>query len=140
LPERRRAPRELRLPVPRVVSVWGAILGLATASLGFAYLTAIVPNRRPELEARSVVAIIETPLSAVWLIVGGWVVVATLVGQARASAHAIAAVVHLAHLTAVAATFVIAYPFQPVPGIVLALFPAIAHGGASLDYWSRGWR
>lgn len=136
----RRAPTEMRLPVPGHVQLWGAVLGFGTALLGFLYLSAFTPNRRPELEAISVVAKIETPLAWFMLAAGGWVVVATAVSQARSSAHAIAAVVHSAHLVALGATFVIAYPLASAPGVVQASFAVIAHGGACLEYWQRGWR
>lgn len=130
----------MRLPVPMFVRLWGAVLGLLTVALGLAFLVSPVPNRPAELEARSVVAIVELPLGLALIGVGGWVVLATLLSQARASAHAVAGVVHLAHLVALVATFVIAYPRQPLPVIVLASFAVIAHGGACLDYWQRGWR
>jgi hypothetical protein len=136
----RRAPADMRLPVPRHATAASIVLGVATAALGFAYLTAIVPNRSAALEEQSVVAVIENPLGWALLASGGWVVVATLVRQARSSAHAIAAVVHLAHLCALAATFVIAWPLQPAPPVITAVFAVIAHGGASLDMWKRGYR
>lgn len=136
----RRAPAGLRLPVPLFVRLWGSVLGLGTLLLGVLYLTEPVPNRTPELEARSVVAVIEVPLG--WAMVGAglWVVTATLVSHSRASAHAVAGIVHLAHAVALAATAVIAYPLQPLPVLVLAAFAVIAHGGACLDYFGRGWR
>jgi hypothetical protein len=130
----------MRLPVPAFIRAWGAVLGALSLGLGLALLTSPVPNRPPALDERSVVALIELPLGFALIGAGGWVVVATFVAQARASAHAVAAVVHLAHLFALAATFVIAYPLQPLPQIVLAGFAVIAHGGACLDYWQRGWR
>lgn len=136
----RRAPDAMRLPVPAHVRLWGAVLGLFTAALGFVFLTSPVPNRPPDLEAASVVAIIELPLGLAMIGAGGWTVLATLVTQARASAHAVTAVVHLAHVFALCATFVIAYPMQPLPPILTGVFAVIAHGGASLDYWQRGWR
>lgn len=136
----RRAPADLRLPVPWHVRVWGAVLGLLTGSLGFVFLTSPVPNRPLELEAESVVAIIELPLGFAMIGAGGWVVVATMLTQARASAHAVAGVVHLAHVFALTATLFIAWPLQPVPPILTAAFAVIAHGGACLDYWQRGWR
>ena len=136
----RRAPVGMRLPVPAFIRVWGAVLGLLSAALGLVLLTAPVPNRPLALESRSVVALIELPLGLAMIGAGGWVVVATPVGQATASAHAVTGVVHLAHVFALAATFVIAYPWQPIPPIVTASFAVIAHGGACLDYWQRGWR
>lgn len=136
----RRAPAELRLPTPLYLRLWGALLGLLTLLLGIVYLTSPVPNRPPALERVSVVAIIELPLGFAMIGAGGWVVLATLLSQARSSAHAVAGVVHLAHVVALVATFVIAYPMQPAPVILLAAFAVIAHGGACLDYWQRGWR
>jgi hypothetical protein len=136
----RRAPAELRLPVPGHIRLWGAVLGALSAVLGFVLLTSPVPNRPADLEARSVVAVIETPLGWAMLAAGGWVVIGTAVSQARASAHAVVAVVHLAHVVALGATFLIAYPLQPLPPILTGAFAVIAHGGACLDYWNRGWR
>jgi hypothetical protein len=136
----RRAPAGLRLPVPMFVRLWGAVLGLLSTALGLVFLASPVPNRTPALEARSVVAVIEVPLGIVLVAAGLWVVAATMVGHSRASAHAVAAVAHLTHVVALGATFVIAYPLQPLPVLVLASFAVIAHGGACLDYWSRGWR
>jgi hypothetical protein len=136
----RRAPAGMRLPVPPFIRVWGAVLGGLTMALGLALTVEPVPNRPEQLEARSVVALIELPLGLAMIGAGAWVILATALTQARASAHAVAAVVHGAHLGALAATFVIAYPWQPAPPIVTAGFAVIAHGGACLDYWQRGWR
>lgn len=136
----RRAPEGLRLPVPMFVRLWGTVLGLLSTALGVTFLASPVPNRPPDLEVRSVVAVIEVPLGIALAAAGLWVVAATITGHSRASAHAVAGVVHLAHLVALVATFVIAYPLQPLPIIVLAAFAVIAHGGACLDYWHRGWR
>lgn len=136
----RRAPAGLRLPVPLFIRLWGAVLGMLTVALGLVYLITPVPNRPPELAARSVVAVIEVPLGWSMVAAGVWVVTATVVSHSRASAHAVAGIVHLAHTVAIAATVVIAYPLQPLPVLVLAAFAVIAHGGACLDYWQRGWR
>jgi hypothetical protein len=136
----RKAPPEMRLPVPLHVRAASVVLGVCTFALGFLYLTEITPNRSAALEAVSVVAQIEAPLAWALMTAGGWVVIATCLSQARASAHAIAAVTHGVHLTALAATFVIAYPLQPAPGVITAVFAVIAHAGGSLDYWKRGWR
>jgi CHASE2 domain-containing sensor protein len=129
----------MRLPVPRHVAAASVLMGFATCVLGGAYATTDV-YRRPELEARSVVAVIEEPLGWVTLAVGLWVVAAALLGRSRASAHAVAAVCHGAYFVAIAATYVLAFPYQPLPAVALALFGLIAHGGASIDYWQRGWR
>lgn len=135
----RRAPAAMRLPVPRHVAAASLVMGIGTVVLGIGYATTKV-LRAPALEAKSVVAAIEVPLGWVMVAVGAWVTVAAIVGHGRASAHAIAAVVHGAYLLALVITFVIAYPLQPVQGVALALFGFIAHGGACLDYWQRGWR
>ena len=136
----RRAPADMRLPVPLHVRLASVLLGLSSCLLGFAYLTAIVPNRSPELAEKSVVAVIETPLGWALLAVGGWVVIAAAVAQARSSSHLVAAAVHGVHLAALIATFFIAWPLQPAPPVITAVFAVVAHGGASLDYWKRGWR
>jgi hypothetical protein len=136
----RRAPAGMRLPVPVHVRLWGAVLGALTMALGLALTLEPVPHRTRALDERSVVAVIELPLGLAMIGAGLWVIIATAFTQARASAHAVAGVVHGAHLGALAATFVIAYPWQPVPPIVTAGFAVIAHGGACLDYWQRGWR
>jgi hypothetical protein len=136
----RRAPADMRLPVPRHVRMASVVLGVATCLLGFVYLTEITPNRAAPLEEESVVAVIELPLGWTFLGVGGWVVIAACVAQARASAHAVAAAVHTVHLMALVVTFFIAYPLQPAPPVITAVFAVIAHGGASLDHWQRGWR
>ena len=135
----RKAPAEMRLPVPRHVAAASILMGLGSCVLGITYATTDV-HRRPELEARSVVAVIERPLGWITLAIGLWVVCAALLGRSRASAHAVAAVAHGAYFIALAATYVLAFPYQPLPAVALALFGLIAHGGASLDYWQRGWR
>jgi vacuolar-type H+-ATPase subunit I/STV1 len=129
----------MRLPVPRHVIAASILMGLASIVLGYAYATSSV-YRRPQLEARSVVAVIEQPLGWVLIVVGLWVMGAAIGRHTRASAHAVAAVVHAAYLAALCATFVLAYPLQSVAGIALALFPCVAHGGAAIEYWQRGYR
>lgn len=138
-PAPRLAPAGMRLPVPAHVVAASIALGVATTTLGIAYATTTV-NRSPELEAKSVVALVERPLGWLMVIVGAWVVLAALSGAARSSAHAIAAVLHGAYLIALVATFVLAYPLQPLHGVALAVFGLVAHGGAAIDYWKRGYR
>lgn len=135
----RKAPPEMRLPTPRHVALASFALGGATAVLGIAYATTEV-HRPPQLERESVVALIERPLGWAMLVVGLWVVAAASTGVTRASAHAIAAVLHGAYLLALVATYVLAFPWQPLQGVALAIFGLVAHGGASLDYWRRGYR
>ena len=129
----------MKLPTPRHVTLASLVLGVATLVLGVGYATTEV-YRVPELQAESVVALIEHPLGWLMIVSGAWVVLATITRTARASAHAVAAILHGAYLVALMATFVLAYPLQPVQGVALALFGLVAHGGASLDYWGRGWR
>jgi hypothetical protein len=137
--EPRRAPADMRLPVPRHVALASLAMGVGTVVLGLAYATGTV-YRRPQLEAKSVVALIETPLGWVMAAVGAWVIVAGVAGHARASAHGVAATVCGAYLLAMCATVVLAWPLQSFVGPALALFPFVAHGGAALDYWQRGYR
>lgn len=129
----------MRLPVPRHVRFASVALGFGTAVMGLGYAT-IPVYRPPALERESVVAAIETPLGWVMLVVGLWVLVAAFLGHGRASAHAVAAAAHGVYLGAMVLTYLFAYPLQPLQGVALALFGLIAHGGASLDYWQRGWR
>lgn len=138
-PNTRRAPADMRLVVPRHVVLASLAMGLATLVLGIGYATTQV-YRVPALQRVSVVALIERPLGWSMVAAGVWVTVATLTATTRASAHAIAAVLHGLYVVAILATFVLAYPLQPVQGVALALFGLIAHGGASLDYWKRGYR
>jgi len=136
----RRAPLGLTLPIPRHIIVTSVALGLTTVLLGFSYLWRPATIRSPDLERLSVVAKIDGPLGFVMVAVGVWVVVAAMVGCTRASAHAVTSITHLAYVVAVAMTYVIAYPLQPLPSVPLAVFGFIAHGGACLAYWQRGWR
>jgi hypothetical protein len=135
----RRAPADMRLPVPRHVVAASLAMGVGTIVLGVAYATTSV-YRRPELEARSVVAVIERPLGWVLIVLGAWVVLAAVGRHTRASAHAVTAVAHGAYLAAIAATYVLAYPFQSLAPVALALFACIGHGGAAIDFWQRGYR
>lgn len=135
----RRAPAEMRLYVPRHVVLSSIALGAATTILGAGYAAGTV-YRRPELEDRSLVAVLEHPLGWVMVVLGAWVVLAALLGVSRASAHGLAAVAHGLYLVAIAATFVLAYPFQSIVGVALAIFGFVAHGGACLAYWERGYR
>jgi hypothetical protein len=129
----------MRLPVPRHVALASLAMGAASVILGVAYATGSV-YRRPELEARSVVAIIEQPLGWALIAVGLWVIAAGAFRHTRASAHAVAAVLHGAYLAALAATYVLAYPLQSLAPVALALFACVAHGGGAIDYWQRGYR
>lgn len=135
----RRAPSDMRLPVPRHVMLASIAMGASSIVLGYAYATGMV-YRRPELEAKSVVALIERPLGIVLIIIGLWVVAAGIGRHSRASAHVVAAVCHGAYLVAMCATVIIAWPHQSFVGPALAAFAFIAHGGAALDFWQRGYR
>jgi hypothetical protein len=135
----RKAPLGMRLPVPRHVQLASALMGIGTLVLGVSY--AVIPvYRRPEVADRSVVAAIEHPLGWCMAVVGVWVLVSTALGHSRASAHTVAAVAQLVYLGAVVWTIALTYPFTPPQAGALALFGFIAHGGAALDYWKRGYR
>jgi hypothetical protein len=129
----------MRLPVPRHVIAASLAMGIASVILGGAYATSSV-YRRPELEARSVVALIEVPLGWALIAIGLWVIAAGAFRHTRASAHAVAAVIHGAYLAAMVATLILAWPLQSFAGVALALFPCVAHGGCAIDYWQRGYR
>lgn len=129
----------MRLPVPRHVAAASVVLGVASVILGVGYATVKV-IRPPELEAQSILAVIEVPLGWVLAVAGLVVIVAAALRSARASAHTLAAVAHGAFLVALLLTYVNAYPLQAPQGPALALFGFVAHGGAALDYWQRGYR
>jgi len=138
-PHTRKAPPGMRLPVPRHVVLASLLMGVGTLTLGIGYATVAV-YRRPDVEARSVVAAIEHPLGWCMAVIGAWVLLAVITGHTRASAHVVAAVAHGVYLAAVLITIVLTYPLTPPQLGALALFGLIAHGGAALDYWKRGYR
>jgi len=138
-PNTRKAPPGMKLPVPRHVRLASLLMGVGTLILGLGYATVEV-YRRPEVAERSVVAAIEHPLGWVMAVLGVWVVLATITGHSRASAHTVAAVAHGVYFAAVLITCVLTYPLTPPQLGALALFGFIAHGGAALDYWQRGYR
>lgn len=125
--------------MPLHVKVAGGALGLVTAMLGLIYLLA-PPRRVPALERVSVVAVLEPFLGWAMLAIGGWVLLATATATARASAHLVAAVSHALYFGACVASFLLTVPPRPTVAAVLALGVFIAHGGACLAYWQRGWR
>lgn len=135
----RKAPPGMRLPVPRHVALASFAMGVGTFVLGVGYATVEV-YRRPEVAERSVIAVIEHPLGWVLALLGLWVTIASIVGRSRASAHALAAVAHGVYLAAALVTLALTYPLTPPQLGALALFGFVAHGGAALDYWQRGWR
>lgn len=106
--------------------------------LGIVYLT--VPPRRDGPLSNSVMALMEAPLGWVMVALGGWVILATIARTARSSAHGVAAVVHLVYTVALVATFLQTVPPKPTVASVLSVFAFVAHGGASIDYWKRGYR
>jgi len=135
----RRAPQGLTLPVPLYTKVAGGLLGLDTLMLGLIYLLA-PPERIPALEQVSVVAVLEPTLGWAMITTGLWVVGGTLIGRSRASAHMVATVCHCLYFGACVASFLLTVPPLPTVAAVLALGVAVAHGGACLAYWQRGWR
>lgn len=134
----RTAPPGLTLPVPLHVRVTSVGLGVGTMLLGLIYLTA--PPRRDGPLSSSVMALMEAPLGWVMLALGGWVVLAALSQCARSSAHGVAAIVHLTYTVALVATFLQLVPPKPSVASVLSVFAVVAHGGACIDYWKRGYR
>lgn len=134
----RTAPRGLTLPVPLHVRATSVGLGGASMLLGLIYLT--VPPRRDGPLSNSVMAVLEAPLGWVMLALGGWVVLAALAGIARASAHGVTAMAHAVYTVALVLTFLSVHPPRPSVASVLSVFAVVAHGGASIDYWKRGWR
>lgn len=135
----RTAPQELALPVPPYVKVLGVGLGLGTAVLGLVYLL-WPPYRPPGIAELSVVATIEPALGWVMVMLGTWVVAATLVGHGRASAHAVAAAAHGVYMLALVWSLFLTGPIVPSVAATLSWFALIAHAGWSLDYWQRGYR
>lgn len=132
------APPGLTLPVPLHVRITSVGLGVGTMLLGLIYLTA--PPRRDGPLSSSVMALMECPLGWVMLALGGWVVLASFGRSARSSAHGVAAVAHLTYSGALVATWLQLEPPQPTVASVLSVFAVVAHGGACIDYWKRGYR
>lgn len=132
------APPGLTLPVPVHVRITSVGLGAATLLLGFVYLTD--PPKRTGPLSNSVMALMETPLGWVMVALGCWVVLAAVSSTARSSAHAVAAIAHLAYSVALVVTWSQVEPPTPTVASVLSVFAFVAHGGASLDYWKRGYR
>lgn len=134
----RTAPAGVTLPVPLHVKVTSVGLGGASMLLGVIYLVA--PPRRDGPLSNSVMALLESPLGWVMVALGAWVILATAAGMARASAHGVAAMAHLVYSVALVLTFLQLEPPRPSVASVLSVFAVVAHGGASIDYWKRGWR
>lgn len=132
------APPGVTLPVPLHVSVTSAFLGSASALLGLVYLTS--PPKRTGPLSNSVMALMETPLGWVMVVLGSLVFLAAVSATARSSAHAVAAVAHLAYTVALVITWASLEPPHPTVASVLSVFAFVAHGGASIDYWKRGYR
>ena len=132
------APPGLTLPVPLHVRVTSVGLGVATYLLGLVYL--VSPPRRTGPLSNSVMALMETPLGWCMVFLGCWVVLAAFTSAARASAHGVAAVAHLAYCVALVVTWASLEPPTPTVASVLSVFAFVAHGGACIDYWKRGYR
>lgn len=132
------APPGLTLPVPAHVRITSVGLGAASMMLGLLYLTN--PPKRTGPLSNSVMALMETPLGWVMLVLGGWVILASVSSCARSSAHAVAAIAHAAYTVALIVTWAQLNPPSPTVASVLSVFAFVAHGGASIDYWKRGYR
>lgn len=135
----RTAPPGLTLAVPTHVQVASGFMGLATVVLGIVYLTSPPPLASP---ARVTTTLSELTPALAWCMVavGAWVILATFARAARASAHGVAAVVHLTYCAGLVITFLDLEPFRVSAISALSVFAWIAHGGACIDYWKRGWK
>jgi hypothetical protein len=134
----RTAPPGLTLAVPLHVQLTSVFLGLGSMALGLVYL--ISPPKRNGPLSNSVMALMEQPLGWVMVVLGLWVVLAAGFRSSRASAHAVAAMCHGAYMAALVATALMTEPPRLTVAAVLSLFAVVAHGGACLDYWKRGYR
>lgn len=135
----RTAPPGLTLPVPLHVQLVGGLMGLATVVLGLVYLVSPPPLASPVRPATTLGVL--TPVLAWCMVaVGGWVMLATFARAARSSAHGVAAVVHLTYCAGLVLTFLQLEPLRVTVVSALSVFAVIAHGGAAIDYWRRGWK
>jgi len=124
---------------PAYQQVAGGLLGLVTIGLGVIYLVA-PPERPAGVQQFSVVAVLEPTLGVLAVIVGLFVVSATLMGAVRSIAHGVAAVLHGGYLVALIVSITLTEPLRPTVTADLAVAALIAHGGASLAYWQQGWK
>lgn len=129
----------MTLDVPVHVRCAGGLLGVGTVLIGLIYLAA-PPERRGPSQLTSVIAVMEPVLGWVMLVLGSGVVLATVLGQARASAHVLATAVHATYMGGLVVQFLITQPVRPTVTAVLSFMGAVAHGGAALAYWQRGYR
>jgi len=138
-PLTRLAPPGLTLPVPLHVQLVSLAMGVASVLLGVVYLTDPPRPRSPALPVATVEYL--TPAMA-WCMVcaGAWVILAAVARAGRSSAHGVAAVVHVTYCAGLVATFVELQPFRISVVSILSVFAWIAHGGACIDYWKRGWK
>lgn len=136
----REAPPGLTLPVPLHVRIASLGLGVATGLLGLLYLTAPPRTHGPGPLSSTVLSLLEQPLGWCMVLLGAWVIVAAVSGVARSSAHGVAAIAHLAYTAALVQSFLALVPPRPSVVSILSVFAFVAHGGACLDYWKRGWR
>lgn len=128
----------MTLPVPLHVALTSLGLGVGSMLLGVIYLTN--PPRRTGPLSNSVMALMEQPIGWAMVFIGAWVVLAAVTGWSRASAHMVAAMAHLVYMGALFFTFLQLVPPRPTVASVLSIFAFVAHGGACLDYWKRGYR
>lgn len=132
------APPGLTLTVPLHVQLASAVLGALTVVLGCSYLTSPPPVGSA---ARPTTIGELTPVLA-WVMVaaGGWVILSVAARAARSSAHGIAAVVHATYCAGLVITSLTFEPFRVTVVSILSVFAVVAHGGACIDYWKRGWK
>jgi len=132
------APPGMALPVPVHVQLASLVLGGLTVLLGCVYVTSPPPAGSA---ARPTTISELTPVVAwVMVAVGGWVVLATVARAARSSAHGVAAVVHATYCVGLVITSLTFEPFRVTVVSILSVFAVVAHGGACIDYWKRGWK
>lgn len=132
------APPGMTLPVPVHVQLASLVLGTLTILLGAVYLTSPPPVGSA---ARPTTISELTPVLA-WVMIaaGSWVVLAAVARSARSSAHGIAAIVHGTYCAGLVVTSLTFHPFRVTIVSILSVFAVVAHGGACIDYWKRGWK
>lgn len=133
------APPGLTLPVPLHVQLSSLLLGLLSVVLGMIYLVDPPPEASPAVPFTTL-DYLRPPVVVLLLLMGSLVVLATLGRAARSSAHGLAAIVHLAYTVGLVATFFQTEPVRITIVSILSVFAWVAHGGACIDYWKRGWK
>jgi hypothetical protein len=135
----RTAPPGLTLPVPLHVQLASAVMGAATVLLGLVYLVT-PPRLGGAAQPFSTVDALTPPLAWCMVAGGAAVILATVARAARSSTHGVTAVVHLTYCVGLAISALQQEPVRITVVSVLSVFAFIAHGGACIDYWKRGWK